>query len=202
VDHNFVDSLLDNYIYQKEKLLERGGAQGALNQERLRSMVKPRVEKMALAIEDLNVSPDIVMSAVFAWANYNRHPDGPMPNMLHSVKYVTKALSHYLQIPYEVVSEKRCMTFFLERMDFDYRRIRGELAKAGVTDLVACPSYPVEYRYVMAASRLDMESAFFMAYELLDRMANDKRTTMWLNHRGVTYEKVAKHFNKMKSKYE
>lgn len=202
IDENLVDSLLSNYVYQKKELLERAGAKGALNVERLSHLMRPRMEKMSVVVRDWDVRPDIIMAAVFDWARYNKHPDGPMPNMLFSVKYLTKALSNYLQVPYEVVTEKRCKSLFLEKMDFEYQRFKKELDRAGVTDLSSATSYPVEVRYLMSFNRLEFENCFFMAYELLGRMKADKRVTMWLAHRGLSYEGIAKHFNKTKQKYD
>lgn len=202
---SFAKELLDNYIYHKERLVneardERSSRKGLLNAPRLRSMVRPRIEKMASLIQDWGVSAPIVMDAVFAWAIYNRHPDGPMPNMLASAKYITSALSHYLQLPYEVVLDKRCVNLFLERKDFEFSRMSAELDRAGITDLSTATSYPVEMRYLMAVLRFDRDAVFYMAQELLALMGKDRRVRMWMEHRGVKYESVASSFNKRKSK--
>jgi len=199
IDDNLVDDLLNNYAHQKALLLEKAGARHALDTGRLKTLMRPRMEKMALLIHNWDVPPDVLMSAVFEWARHNRHPDGPMPNMLFSVKYLTSALGYYFQLPYEVVAEKRGMRMFLERMDYEFERMRKELDRAGVSDLSTASSFPVEIRYLMSLKRMDTETCFYLAHELLTRMKNDKRIAMWLQHRGVTYEAVAKHFNKMKS---
>ena len=197
-DQDLVKDLLNNYIYQKEKLLEAAGHRGKLDAGRLAELVRPRIEKMAAAIHDWTVDPDIVMEAVFDWAKYNKHPDGPMPNMLFSVKYITKALSHYLQVPYEVVMEKRSKQLFLERRDFEFTRMKQELERAGVTDLVTATSCPVDVRYLMALHKNDMTSAFYMAPEVLAMMKDDRRVRRWLEHRGAKYDRVAAQFNRMK----
>lgn len=197
-EESLIQTLVDNYVYQKEELIKEAGGKGRLDRDRLSSMIRPRMEKMAEVVKDWDVRPDILMTAAFAWARKNRHPDGPMPNMLCSVKYLTNALSNYLQVPYEVVMEKRSMDLFLERMDFEFERFRNELEKAGVTDMVSATSYPVEARYLISVHDLDWEAMFYMAQELLERMAGDKRVEMWLNHRGIEYRSVAAHFNKRK----
>jgi len=202
IDENLVDALLSNYIYQKKELLERAGHRGVLDTDRLESLMRPRIAKMAAVIEDWDIQPDIIMAAVFDWARRNRHPDGPMPNMLASTKYLMKALSNYMQIPYEVVADKRCKAMFLENRDFEYKRFKKELDGAGVTDLSSATSYPVEVRYLMALTKFDFDACFYMAQELLGCMKSDKRILMWLEHRGVTYEGVAKHFNETKKKYD
>jgi hypothetical protein len=167
IDPTLVTRLLDNYIYQKAKLLEDAGHHGKLDERRLRSLMLPRIEKMASVVHDWDVQPDILMEAIFDWAKFNKHPDGPMPNMLFSSKYLTKALSNYLQVPYEVVVDKRSAKLFLERRDFEFTRMRQELERAGVTDVTTATSYPVEVRYLIAVHRMDMESMFYMAQELL-----------------------------------
>jgi len=85
-----------------------------------------------------------------------------MPTMLYSVKYLTSAISYYLQVPYEVVMEKRSHEAFLSRMDREFDRFRSELESAGVTDLITATSYPVETRYVLAITTLDWEAVFYL----------------------------------------
>jgi hypothetical protein len=199
IDPTLVTRLLDNYIYQKAKLLEDAGHHGKLDERRLRSLMLPRIEKMASVVHDWDVAPDILMEAIFDWAKFNKHPDGPMPNMLFSSKYLTKALSNYLQVPYEVVVDKRSAKLFLERRDFEFTRMRQELERAGVTDVTTATSYPVEVRYLIAVNRMDTEAMFYMAQELLAMMSADRRVTKWLAHRGVLYERVAAQFNKRKN---
>lgn len=194
------ESLLDNYVLQKVTLLEKAGYSGQVNRNRLREFAKTNMRYMAGIVADWFIDADILMEAMFDWARFNRHPDGPMPNMFRSEKYIVKALSHYLQVPYEVVAQKKCQDLFLERRDFEYRRVASELKSAGVTDLVSASSYPIEIRYMMAVHRLDMESAFFMAQELLERMREDRRVSFWLQHRRISYEIVARQFNRMKKK--
>ena len=200
-DESLIDCLLTQYVYQKELLIKAAGGEGRLNRDRLKSLMRPRLERMAAVIQDWDVKPEVIMTSVFAWAKYNKHQDGPMPNMLFSVKYLTTALSNYLQVPYEVVMEKRSISAFLDRMDYEFHRFRSELERAGVTDLVTATSYPVETRYLMAVLNLDWDSVFFLSQELLETMTRDKRICLWLEHRGVRYETVAEKFNKRKKTY-
>lgn len=199
-DPALTQALLDNYVYQKERLLERAGACGHYNLARAAELQRHRIEKMADVVGDWNVTPDILMASVFEHAVRNRHPDGPMPNMLGSEKYIAKALSNFLQVPYEVVMEKRSTGLFLERRDFEYGRMRADLDRAGVDDLTSATSYPVEFRYIMAVSRIDLDEAFMMAEETLEKMAADGRVSMWMGHRGASYEKVAAAFNRRMKK--
>lgn len=201
IDDDLVRKLLDAYVWHKDELVRLAGGKVRLDRDRLRSMSQDRIVKMAEVIGDWDIKPDVVMDAVFAWARRNKHPDGPMPNMLYSVKYLTSAISNYLQVPYEVVMERRGMSSFLERMDFEFERIRSELNGAGVTDLVTATSYPLEIRYLMAVMKLDWNSTFMMSQELLEVMSGDRRVKLWLAHRGVLHATVAERFNKRKKIY-
>ena len=197
---NLVDALTAGYIYHKERLVKDAGSSRKLDVERMQTLMRPRMEAMARLVRDWDIEPDMLMDAAFAWARRNRHPDGPLPTMFLSVKYLTKAVSNYLQIPYEAVMESRGVALFLERSDYEYTRSRNELRDAGVSDLVTATSYPVELRYVMAVEKLDMTTAFYLAEELLRVMAEDRRVRLWMEHRGCKYELVAAHFNKTKGK--
>lgn len=197
-DPQLVSSLMDYYVVHKDKLHRDAGGRGYVDYKRLSVMVKPKIEKMAEVIDGWDVKPDVIMAAVFSWALYNKHPDGPMPNMLGSSKYLTKALSHYLQVPYDVVVDRKCMALFLEKMDYEHAKFRAEIEHAGITKLVNATSYPVASRYVTALNQGDLHSAFLMSEELLRIMDEDRRIVCWLVHRGITYENVAKMFNKLK----
>jgi hypothetical protein len=196
--NSLIEELLDSYAYYKQKAISDAGGSSVVNKTRLKDFARPRIEKMAEIVENWDIEPGVVMGAVFAWAKYNKHFDGPMPNMLGSAKYLTTALSRYLQVPYEVVVERGGKTAFLERMDSEYQKLQGELESAGVTDLVTATAYPVEVRYLMALNKLDWNSVFFLSQDLLETMSKDRRVCLWLEYKGVRYEKVAAHFNKQK----
>lgn len=191
-----VNELVNNYVHQKQKLLLEANHRGSLDIQRLQDLIRPRMEKLASIIDSWYIDPVIILEALFAWAKYNNHPDGPMPNMLGSVKYITKAVGYYLQIPYEVVAEKKCQTLFLRRRDDAYEQVKRELSRAGVSDLASATSYPIEFRYLMGVERLDATAAFYMAQELLELMRSDLRVSRWLESRGVKYEAVAAQFNR------
>jgi len=200
-DHDaLVEELLSQYAYQRSELIRRAGGKATLDVRRLKDLYRPHVVKMAAVVRDWNIRPDVIMAAVFDCAVKNKHPNGPFPNLLSSVKYLNQALSHYLQVPYETVSASHGVTAFLDRMDFEFGRVREELEKAGVTDLASATSYPVEVRYLLAVTKMDRRAMFFLAQEALSAMTRDHRVSMWLNHRGVRYEAVARLFNNMKEK--
>lgn len=197
-----VQQLLDNYLYQKEEAYKKAGGRRAIDMDRAAAVNRPRMEKLAEVVGHWDVSPDVLMDAVFAYSRSNRHYDGPMPNMLLSAKYLTKALAFYLQVPTDAIVDRRFKEIFLERMDYDYEEKKKELEDAGVTDLLSVTSYPVEIRYVMALGKLDTKTMFYLSQELLQRMGDDKRVKMWMDHRGVSYDQVAKFFNSRRKKLE
>lgn len=194
-----VDELLKQYVHHRVELVRLSGSKAHVDTVRLKSLSRASMEKMAAVIADWDVTPDVVMSAAFALARRNKHPSGPLPNMLGSVKYLTNALSNYLQVPYEVVAERRGMASFLERMDDEFSKFRENMDRVGVTDLVSATSYPVELRYLLAVMRLDRNAMFMLAPELLQTMSDDRRIELWLSSRGVRYEAVARQFNKQRA---
>lgn len=201
MDHdNVVEDLLNQYAYQKERLMEQAGCPGVLRLDRLRVTARPRMEKLAHLIHNWDVTPELIMAAAFALAKKEKHPDGPMPNVLCSEKYLTRALSEFLQVPFAAVAQKRSLRVFLERKDFDFEQCCKELDAAGVTDLVTATVYPLEYRCLLAAMRLQKTALHFLTPEVLERMRNDRRVSMWLEHRGVKYVTLANSFNKNKNK--
>lgn len=188
------------YAHHRCELVKASGVRQLPNVDRLMSLFAPHAEAMAAVIADWQVSPETVMAAAFEMAKMNRHPNGPMPNMLKSAKYLTKAISEYLQIPYEAVVEKKSAKVFLDRLDFELSKYRDHLTARGITDLVSTTSYPLEIRFILALERMDREAMFLMSDELLRLMTEDRRVTTWLNHRGVTYEKLAALFNAEKKR--
>lgn len=191
------DKLVDNYIHQKELALQRAGVKTPLNCERLARMVRPNLERMAQVIADWDVTPGMVIEAVFSYAASNRHFDGPLPSLLYSVKYLSKALAYYMGVPYEAVMEKRSLAVYLAEMDEMHSRFRKEI---GTADITFATSFPVESRYLFAIERFDLISAAYLSPSLLERLAADRKVRRWMEHRGVRYEAVAEQFNKIKNK--
>lgn len=191
------EELLKCYVYQKVRLLEESGLQGHVDTDRLRDLAVDRIKKMAPIVDEFHVRPDIAMEAVFSFAIRQKHPDGPMPNMLGSKSYIAKALSHYMQVPYAVVMERRSDKLFISKRDFAYDETEREMDQAGITDLATATSYPVECRYLMAINRGDWDAVFYISQELLSAMESDSRVSHWMAHKGVTYTSAAKVFNSM-----
>jgi len=51
-EEHLVQELLNQYVYQKQKLISNAGGKISLNRDRLRLLMRPRIERMAEVIED------------------------------------------------------------------------------------------------------------------------------------------------------
>jgi hypothetical protein len=193
--NKLIQTLTDNFILQKEKLLARAGSRTQVNRERMNVTLHPHMEKVALLVQDWDIDPGLLIEAAFAWARRNKHPDGPLPTMLVSVKYLSKAISHHLELPFEVVAEKRSTKVMMDKIEEDYQRTLPALEKAG-KDVHMMVSSPTEFRFAFAASKFDRYAMQMMAPQLLELMARERKTTMWLQTKGLKYETIANAFNK------
>ena len=191
-----IQTLTDHFILQKEKLLARAGSRTQVNRERMNATLRPHMEKVALLVQDWDIDPGLLIEAAFVWARRNKHPDGPLPTMLVSVKYLSKAISNHLELPFEVVAEKRSTKVLMDKIEEDYQRTLPSLERAG-KDVYLLSSAPVEFRFAFAAGKFDRNAMKMMAPQLLELMARDRKTAMWLQTKGLTYENIANAFNKM-----
>ena len=191
-----IQTLTDHFILQKEKLLARAGSRTQVNRERMNATLRPHMEKVALLVQDWDIDPGLLIEAAFAWARRNKHPDGPLPTMLVSVKYLSKAISNHLELPFEVVAEKRSTQVLLDKLEEAYQRSLPALERAGV-DVDMVVSAPVEFRFAFAAGKFDRNAMKMMAPQLLELMARDRKTAMWLQTKGLRYETIAAAFNKI-----
>lgn len=194
--NELIQTLTDHFIHQKEKLLARAGSRTEVNRQRMNVTLRPHMEKVALLVQDWDIDPGLLIEAAFAWARRNKHPDGPLPTMLVSVKYLSKAISHHLELPFEVVAEKRSTKVLLDKIEEDYQRTLPSLESSG-KDVYMMSSAPVEFRFAFAAGKFDRYAMKMMAPQLLELMARDRKTAMWLQTKGLTYANIANAFNKM-----
>ena len=191
-----VEVLTSNFIHQKEMLMERSGVRMQLNRERMSLTLAPHMEKVAAIVAEWDIDPGVLIEAAFAWARKNRHPDGPLPNMLTSVKYLTNALCWHLELPREAIIEKRCNSTILTKLNESFDMTRASLAGSPAGSLPFLSSYPVEHRFMLALLLLDRDAMKQLAPQVLEQMAKDKLAAMWLVSRGVKYEGVAAIFNR------
>jgi hypothetical protein len=194
--NELIQNLIDHFILQKEKLLARAGSRTEVNRQRMNVTLRPHMEKVALLVQDWDIDPGLLIEAAFAWARRNKHPDGPLPTMLVSVKYLSKAISHHLELPFEVVAEKRSTKVLMDKIEEDYQRALPALERAG-KDVYLMSSAPVEYCFAFAACRFDRYAMKMLAPQLLELMARDRKVTMWLQTKGLRYETIANAFNKL-----
>lgn len=153
------------------------------------------MEKLAELVKDWDVDPGLVIEAAFAQARRNKHPDGPLPNMMLSVKWLSKALSLHLELPWEVIAEKRSSSVLIEKLDEEYEKMLPEMLRCG-DDIHMMNSYPVEFRFVVVATRtFNRFSMKQMAPSLLALMAGNRKVCVWLESKGLTYGGIAKAFN-------
>lgn len=192
---DITQKLVSSFIHQKERLMERSGVRMKLNWERMSLTLAPHMEKVATIVAEWDIDPGVLIEAAFAWAKKNRHPDGPLPTMLTSVKYLTNALCWHLELPREAIIEKRCNKTILTKLDEAFDQTVESLKDSAVP-LSFLSSYPVEHRYYLAICRLERDEIKQLAPQVLERLANDKLAAMWLASRGIKYEGVAATFNK------
>jgi hypothetical protein len=64
-------------------------------------------------------------------------------------------------------------------------------------DIYMMVSAPVEFRFAFAAGKFDRYAMKMMAPQLLELMARERKTAMWLQTKGLKYETIANAFNKM-----
>ena len=158
-------------------------------------MLDPHMMKMAAIVQDWDVDPALLIEATFAWARKNRHSDGPMPNMLCSVKYLSKALAYHLELPFEVILEKRSVSATMDKIEEDYAKLMPAMIAVG-SNVHMMNSFPVEFRFALVATKtFDKFSMKQMAPSVLELMARDRKVAMWLNTKGLRYESIARAFN-------
>ena len=191
------EKLLENFVWQKKRLLERAGVRRAAvpDWETAQAAHGHHMEKMADVIKDWDVDPGLMMEAAFVWARRNRHNNGPMPSMLGSAKYLGQALGFHLDLPFEAVAEKRSRAAILEKMDEGFDATAAAFPTPNNFNLSVSTSYPPVFRYVIARRAGLDDAARNLAPDVLSRMTDDRRSAMWVEHSGFTYRQVAEHFN-------
>lgn len=196
-------TLIDNYLLQKELLLQQFRSPDRpsprLDRQRAAACIKPVIEKMARVAQGLDVPPHMLMEAAFAYAKSKRHPDGPFPNMLGSASYLTKALSYYFDVPAQIISERGITAFLLQRMD---KRFEETIEALPVTaDLFTASSFPAPHRILLALRKLDIEAVVLLAPDVLDDMSKDLTLSEWMSSKGCSYATLAAIYNKHKHNY-
>jgi hypothetical protein len=185
------EDLMIQYMYQKEKTLEKFNVKLKFDRDKASRFMHQPLEKMAEVVVDWDFSPALMMEAVFDYARSNKHYNGPQPNMFGSRKYITNALVYYLGIPYELAAQKQCRKFWLEKIDEHFNDCVKSLQKSE-DNIAFATSIPVEYRFVYGVANGFVDKAASLSRDVMRRVDNDKKVLQWLEHRGVTYQALAK----------
>ncbi len=216
--------MLANFILQKSELLKRAGLKSppVTNWERAKHTHGKYMEAAAVLADRWLVDYDVFMEAAFSWASKQRQPDGPFPQLLGSAKYMTKALQHHLQLPYEVIVEGRSRADLVRRMDEDYEEHKATLkrscesltARGGVIeDLTLLAGVDPVHLLVFVMETLEgmpvpdpvevklrdkALAAFIPA--ALPALARSKTAALWVKDRykGRSYEELADFYNEHK----
>jgi len=188
------DALTNHYVHQKELILERAKVRRELDRDRLWSLVRPKMLRMAELVKDWSIDPELIMESAFAYARSKRHADGPMPTMLYSVKYLTKAIGYRLGVPYEAVMDLQDQDLMFRDLDEAYEQFVVSYVDSEV-DLVFASSLPTEHRYLLAMHRMDFRAVVQLTPQLLENMENNRLLTLWMERRKLSYKKISNIFN-------
>ena len=196
-------NLLTHYLFQKFKLLERAGKREPQTQCWDRAVIAygPHMEKVAELIRNWDIEAGLLMEACFAWAKKNRHPNGPLPNMLTSQKYLTNALMHHLELPYEVLQDRKALDYLMQDFDQSFEETRAAFVGRSSDDLLMTTSYPLDHRVLLAWTQprdSHGEVLLHLTPELLERIAGNRKLDLWTRHRGMPYEALAAAYNEIK----
>lgn len=187
------EELLLEFLHQKKQLAKRAGIKHTdiPTWPRAVHVWGKHMETMAALVRDWEITPAIVMQAAFDQAMRNRHPDGPQINMLKSDKFLTNALSTYLNMPVALIRERRSQQLLMEIMDKEFEEVKWP------DDLLSFTIEDVGFRYVKARDRKEDVTAVFLARDVLERITNDRRMDAWMTHRGYPFMDVAQHYNRI-----
>lgn len=191
------NDLLSCFIWQKQQLLKEAGSdrKAVADWETAKRFYGSAMEKMAVAVRNWDVTPDILMSAAFAWARKCRHFSGPHPNMLASTKFLTQALSFYLEVPKEIVEEMKSMERLMSKYDEAFQEHREAIATLAPEQLIVATSVPATFRYIVLRQAGSDKYARMLAAEVLDVLFRDARLRQWAARQGYAYDDIAAHFN-------
>lgn len=188
------EELLEQFILQKYLLLKRAGVTKKLEWDlAVRSFGKV-MEEVATIIQDWDVTPALLMESVFAQARKQKFPNGPMPNMLKSVKYLTAALSNYLELPTEAIRDRQTMARLFASLDEAYATSQSKLCDTP-TKVAMHSSEPVEFKFLRLKEMGDSDMARMLAPLLLRKMEGNGKLSAWMETKGCGYCTVAESYN-------
>lgn len=213
--------MLANFLLQKATMLQRAGLRQppVANWDRAKATHGKYMDAAVLLADRWNVDPDVFMEAAFSWASKLRQPDGPFPQLLGSAKYMTKALQHHLQLPYEVIVEGRSRADLVRRLNEDYeehkitlKRSCESLRERGgmIEDLTLLPGvdpvhllmFVMEVVDGMPTTDTDEDYARRIVAHFipaaLPRIEKSKTVALWVQDKGHSYQGLADFYNENK----
>lgn len=187
------EELLLEFLFQKTQIAKSAGVKNtpAPNWTRAAHLWGKHMETVARVVEDWNIPAPIIMQAAFEQAKRNRHPDGPQVSMLKSEKYLTNALSFYLDLPVALIVERKSMDIMLGVMDKEFAEVIFPADLLGFTIENPC------FRYVEARRRNEDVTAALLAPVVLSRLSEDRRMDKWMTHRNLPYMEIAQHYHQI-----
>jgi hypothetical protein len=191
------DALLACFIHQKQELLRRAGSsrKAVADWDTAKRLYGYTMEKMAAVTDWWDFTPEILMEAVFAWAHKCKHPNGPMPNMLGSTKYLTTALSYHLNLPNEVIADRKGFETMMQNYDAAYEESVEKLKQLPVDSVIQATFLPAVFRYVYLMKHGASNQSKWLAQEVLLAAGGDERLKAWMHRSGYSYASVSDHLN-------
>jgi len=196
------------YMHEKNLIREAHGLSPLRGDtaNRQRPAVSKKMDELAAHCKHRNVDPYLWVKACFVYAKSQRHPDGPMINMLASPNYAAKAISHYLNIPIGVVWEKSKTSALVEKREEAFQKNRAFLLKSlgaktilpiHVSELSMLHSVPAVDRLLVGI--LYPATWQWLSEQVMDEVEEDVVLQKWLESKGWPYEKLAERHNAIKN---
>lgn len=191
------------YVVAKNEIREKAGLRPiqkeALN--RAESAWQPAFQKVAAMCNALHVDAQLWVEACFALAFSQRHPDGPMPNMLASQNYAGKALSRYWNLPLAAVWKKSNPDNLIRERQDEFEASKRFLQKQGLFPATA-RSIP-DIASINSLSSLDRllaspwvpEAWQWLGSMALEEARGSRQSMLWLDRIGWSYDTLAERYN-------
>lgn len=191
------DDLIDAWVYYKNWSIKRmGGKEGTLSRERARALYGERLSQLAETLAKWDIAPKVAIAAMWGQALADKHLQGPYPNVIASPNYLRRALSRYIGVPIEVVVEKTSRRHITATIEEDYMSRLLDMKKhadANPLSFSMAVSTPACFRlmvllYNPAVRRDDLGA---LAVDALAETDADARMAVWLESRGISFDKLA-----------
>lgn len=191
---SLIDIILTNIVYQKYKSLQMHGVESTLTVAKARRSWGKAASNLAEMCEKWVADPKVLVDAAWSYAKASRCPDGPMPNMLGSEKYIRKAVAHYLQLPSEAATHQLSRDYVAQRaLNFHKEQvvdIRKCLKDGG--DIRFLTSVPALNRFIYLG---DLNFLRANAADIMREVESDPKTEILAECLGWSYKNLARAIN-------